>query len=73
MAKREIWWQRGSAENGSWGNGMKKYKAESHDEENKYHIVKFGDTLSKIAAIYGTSYQEHRKVERKTTKIRNSI
>ena len=26
--------------------------------ENKYHIVKSGDTLSKIATIYGTSYQE---------------
>lgn len=53
---------------GKYGNGEvrktvlgKRYEevqSRVNAEENKYHIVKFGDTLSKIAAIYGTSYQE---------------
>ena len=53
---------------GKYGNGEvrktvlgKRYEevqSRVNAEENKYHIVKSGDTLSKIAAIYGTSYQE---------------
>ena len=53
---------------GKYGNGEvrktvlgKRYEevqSRVNAEENKYHIVKSGDTLSKIATIYGTSYQE---------------
>ena len=53
---------------GKYGNGEvrktvlgKRYEevqSRVNAEENKYHIVKSGDTLSEIAAIYGTSYQE---------------
>ena len=40
------------------GKRYEEVQSRVNAEENKYHIVKSGDTLSKIAAIYGTSYQE---------------
>ena len=55
-----------------WGNGMKKLQSRVNAEENKYHIVKSGDTLSENCNDIRNILSGNRKVEQ-TTKSESDL